>query len=184
VLAPVVGATFGALDVIETMFGSNRKPFFTAYARMSDSPGARHWLAEATTLARRAERTMLDLAATVDEDSEITDLDSSRMQQDRAAAAADCRAAIERMLDLHGASGFRTTNALQHFWRGGKPSPTAQPLPGGRGLRPCADRRQLRRDTQGTIGDAPRAYRKSEGGARPADGQRGGVVRSAVLIRK
>lgn len=116
-LAPVVGATFGALAVIETMFASDRKPFFTAYARMSDSPGARHWLAEATTLARRAERTLLELAARVDEDAEITALDSSRMQQDRAVAAADCRAAIERMLDLHGASGFKTANPLQRFWR-------------------------------------------------------------------
>jgi alkylation response protein AidB-like acyl-CoA dehydrogenase len=117
VLAAVVGATFGALDLITAMFASNRKPFFTSYSRMGESPGARHWLAEATTLARRAERTMLALAATIDADPEITAADSSRMQQDRADAAADCRAAIERMLDLHGASGFKNTNALQRFWR-------------------------------------------------------------------
>jgi alkylation response protein AidB-like acyl-CoA dehydrogenase len=117
VLAPVVGATFGALDLVMAMFASNRKPFFTSYSRMGESPGARHWLAEATTLARRAERTMLALAATIDADAEISAGDSSRMRQDRADAAADCRAAIERMLDLHGASGFRNTNALQRFWR-------------------------------------------------------------------
>ena len=116
-LAPVVGATFGALDVINAMFASDRKPFFTSYSRMADSPGARHWLAEATVLAQRAERTMLAHAATVDAGAELTALDGSRMQQERADAAADCRAAIERMLDLHGASGFKTTNALQRFWR-------------------------------------------------------------------
>jgi alkylation response protein AidB-like acyl-CoA dehydrogenase len=117
VLAPVVGATFGALEVIMTMFATNRKPFFTSYSRMSESPGARQWLAEATMLAQRAERTMLALAATIDANSEITAADSSRMQQDRADAGADCRAAIERMLDLHGASGFKQSNALQRFWR-------------------------------------------------------------------
>jgi alkylation response protein AidB-like acyl-CoA dehydrogenase len=117
VLAPVVGATFGALDVVEKMFASKRKPFMSSYSRMGESPGARHWLAEATMLARRAERTMLALAATVDAHSGITSMDSSRMQQDRADAGRDCRAAIERMLDLHGASGFKTSNALQRFWR-------------------------------------------------------------------
>ncbi|GAA3924787.1 acyl-CoA dehydrogenase [Amorphoplanes auranticolor] len=116
VLAPVVGATFGALDVVRAMFASDRKPFFTSYARMGDSPGARHWLAEAAMLTRRAERTMLALAAAVDADNTITDEQSSRMQQDRADAGADCRAALERMLDLHGASGFRTSNALRRFW--------------------------------------------------------------------
>ncbi len=29
VLAPVVGATLGALDVIDAMFASDRKPFMT-----------------------------------------------------------------------------------------------------------------------------------------------------------
>ncbi|MEV7627101.1 EAL domain-containing protein [Actinoplanes sp. NPDC089786] len=116
VLAPVVGATVGALDVIRALFASDRKPFFTSYARMSDSPGARHWLVEAATLTRRAERTMLALAAALDADAIITDEQGSRMQQDRADAAADCRAALERMLDLPGASGFRPANALRRFW--------------------------------------------------------------------
>lgn len=117
VLATVVGATFGASDVINSMFASSRKPFMTSYKRMSDSPGARHWLAEATTLAQRAERTMLALAARIDAEPAITSLENSRMHQERADAAKDCRAAIERMLDLHGASGFATRNALQRFWR-------------------------------------------------------------------
>ncbi|MEU8234598.1 acyl-CoA dehydrogenase family protein [Actinoplanes sp. NPDC048967] len=116
VLAPVVGATVGALDVVRAMFASDRKPFFTSYARMADSPGARHWLAEAAMLTQRAERTLLALAAAIDADSSITDEQSSRMAQDRADAGADCRAALERMLDLHGASGFRTSNALRRFW--------------------------------------------------------------------
>ncbi|MET8863594.1 hypothetical protein ABZW11_11605 [Nonomuraea sp. NPDC004580] len=56
VLAPVVGATWGALDLTEAVFASDRKPFMTAHARMGDSPGARRWLAEAAHLAQRARR--------------------------------------------------------------------------------------------------------------------------------
>ncbi|GAA1319325.1 hypothetical protein [Pseudonocardia xinjiangensis] len=40
-LAPVVGATFGALDVVTAMFASDRKPYMTSYSRMGESPGAR-----------------------------------------------------------------------------------------------------------------------------------------------
>ncbi|MEV6636303.1 hypothetical protein AB0M54_36680 [Actinoplanes sp. NPDC051470] len=68
VLAPVVGATFGALDTITRMFASGRKPFMSAYARMGGSPGARHWLTEATHLAQRADRTMLGIATEIDAD--------------------------------------------------------------------------------------------------------------------
>jgi hypothetical protein len=55
VLGSVVGAMRGALDAINAMFASGRKPFMTEYSRMGESPGARHWLAEATHLVSRAE---------------------------------------------------------------------------------------------------------------------------------
>ncbi|MGW3350920.1 hypothetical protein ACWDA3_47120 [Nonomuraea rubra] len=60
-LATVAGATQGALNVVEDMFASDRKPFMTGYARLGESPG--------------------------------------------------------RLLDLRGASGFRTTSALRRHWR-------------------------------------------------------------------
>lgn len=130
VLGPVVGATLGALEVITTMFASDRKPYMSAYQSMGESPGARHWLAEATTLAQRAERTMLEVAAAVDAaggpagtgsaagpGAELTAVDGSRLHLNLTESARDCRAALERMLDLHGASGFQTSHPLQRFWR-------------------------------------------------------------------
>lgn len=117
VLAPVVGATFAGLDVMDAMFASERKPFMTAYTRMGDSPGARHWLAEATTLTERAERTMLAIAAELDTGAELSERDASRLHLTLTEAGRDCRAAMELMLDLHGASGFRTSNPLQRLWR-------------------------------------------------------------------
>lgn len=116
VLAPVVGAAFGALDLIHDMFASDRKPFMSNYERMSDSAGARHWLAEADRLVRRAERTMLALAAAAG-DGEFDRAGVPRAFSDLADAARDSRAAVELMMDLHGASGFNTANALQRFWR-------------------------------------------------------------------
>ncbi|MFI5843767.1 acyl-CoA dehydrogenase family protein [Catenuloplanes sp. NPDC051500] len=117
VLATVVGATRGALDVIEAVFASSRKPFMTSYRSMGESPGARHWLAEAAALQLRAQRTMLALAARIDAEPAINALENSRMQYERSQAAKDCQAAIDRILDLHGASGFAAGNPLQRFWR-------------------------------------------------------------------
>jgi alkylation response protein AidB-like acyl-CoA dehydrogenase len=116
VLGPVVGATRGALDVIGAMFASDRKPHMTAYARMAESPGARQWLAEATNRANRAERTMRAVAeAAAGED--LSPADGTRWHMDLADAARDCRAAVDLLLDLHGAGGFAESNPLQRFWR-------------------------------------------------------------------
>ncbi len=115
-IGPVVGAARGALEAIEAMFASDRAPFMTSYSRMGESPGARHWLAEATHLVDRAENTMLTVARAADA-GDISEADDRRLHMYLADAASDCRDAVERMLDLHGASGFSTSNVLQRFWR-------------------------------------------------------------------
>lgn len=118
VLGPVVGAARGALDVVHAMFASDRKPFMSAHSRMGESPGARHWLAEATHLVNRAEQTMLAGARQADSaDLDEADANGARLHLDMAEAGRDCRSAVERMLDLHGASGFNTANPLQRYWR-------------------------------------------------------------------
>jgi alkylation response protein AidB-like acyl-CoA dehydrogenase len=59
---------------------------------------------------------MLAVARTADS-AELSEADSPRLHMDLADAGRDCRAAVERMLDLHGASGFTTANVLQRYWR-------------------------------------------------------------------
>jgi alkylation response protein AidB-like acyl-CoA dehydrogenase len=49
--------------------------------------------------------------------AELSPVDGPRLRMALADAGRDCRAAVERMLDLHGASGFATSNVLQRFWR-------------------------------------------------------------------
>ncbi|MEO3799305.1 acyl-CoA dehydrogenase family protein [Nonomuraea sp. B1E8] len=116
VLGPVVGAARGALDVINELFASDRKPYMTTYSRMGESPGARHWLAESTHLVDRAERTMLAISRALDS-ADLSDADYAGLDMDLAGAGGDCRAAVELMLDLYGASGFDTANPLQRYWR-------------------------------------------------------------------
>lgn len=115
-LGPVVGAARGALDAIDAMFASDKKPFMSSYSRMGESSGARQWLAEAAHLVNRAEQTMFAVARTVDT-SDVSAADMPRLKMALADAGRDCRAAVERMLDLHGTSGFNTSNALQRYWR-------------------------------------------------------------------
>jgi alkylation response protein AidB-like acyl-CoA dehydrogenase len=64
----------------------------------------------------RAENTMLTVARAADT-TELSEADSPRLHMDLADAGRDCRAAVDLMLDLHGASGFNTANVLQRFWR-------------------------------------------------------------------
>ena len=116
VLGPVLGAARGALGVTDATFASNRKPFMTAYARMGDSPGARHWLAEAAHLVERAERTMLAVAQAANPASDIAPR-TAQLHMDLADSARDCRSAVDMLLDLHGASGFNTANPVQRYWR-------------------------------------------------------------------
>ena len=116
VLAPVLGAAYGALEVTEAMFASGRRPFTTTYSRMADSGGARQWLAEVTHLLSRAEQTMYAVAATAERE-DLTNREVAVALMAVADAARDCRSAVERMLDLNGASGFATTNRLQRLWR-------------------------------------------------------------------
>ena len=115
-LGPVLGAARGALDATHTMFASDRKPFMSAYSRMGESAGARQWLAEATLLVNRAERTMFAVARAADT-GEVSPADMPRLKMDLADAGRDSRAAVERMLDLNGASGFNTSKVLQRYWR-------------------------------------------------------------------
>ncbi|GAA1643695.1 acyl-CoA dehydrogenase family protein [Actinoplanes couchii] len=117
VLGPVIGAARGALNATTAMFGTGRKPFMTAYTSMGESPGARHWLAEATHLITRAEQTAHTIAAAVDADGPIPPADLPRWQMAQSSAARDCRTAVDMLLDLHGGGGFSIDNPIQRFWR-------------------------------------------------------------------
>lgn len=119
-LAPVLGAAHGARDVVETVLRGDRAPAQTRYRRTVESPLARHWFAEASRLIDGALARTLAVADEIDaldEDAVLPVGDRSRMRMDLVQAAQDSRAALARLLDLHGASGFAGDNPLQRFWR-------------------------------------------------------------------
>lgn len=117
VLAPLVGAARGGLDVVATRFTDGSKPYMTAYERMGDSPAARQWRARATLLTDRAERTLLAVAAAADGPAELSPADGARLHLDLSDAAADCRHAMGLMLDLAGSGAFSSASTLQRLWR-------------------------------------------------------------------
>lgn len=123
--ATVVGATRGALVAATAMFTSGPPAAITMsrYSRMGDSPTARQWLAEATLLVERAERTMTDLADAAEAEpptGPMTGPGTARMQLELGYSVRDCQAALDRMLDLFGMgerNAFAGSNPLQRFWR-------------------------------------------------------------------
>ncbi|KQC40360.1 hypothetical protein UK82_01435 [Frankia sp. ACN1ag] len=120
VLAPVLGAARGALDVVEEMFAGPRAPFGTIYQRLVDSPLARYWFTEATFLVDSATRRTLRVADVVDAlgpDEQLPPRRRADLRMDLTTAAQELRGAMEKLLDLHGASGFAQDNPLQRFWR-------------------------------------------------------------------
>jgi alkylation response protein AidB-like acyl-CoA dehydrogenase len=117
-LAPLVGAAQRARKVVETMFAGSRAPHGTTYGRLVESPLARHWFAEATHLVDTATTRILSVADALDTaDSPLPARERARMRMELVSAASECRQAVEKLMDLHGASGFALDNPLQRLWR-------------------------------------------------------------------
>jgi alkylation response protein AidB-like acyl-CoA dehydrogenase len=120
ILGPVVGAAQGALGLACVMFAGGRKPSGSSYTKISESPAARQWLAEATHLADRGLATTLEVARSIDlagEKDPLSPKDAARLRMEVVSAVRDCRDAVELMLDLYGSSGFDAGNPIQRFWR-------------------------------------------------------------------
>jgi alkylation response protein AidB-like acyl-CoA dehydrogenase len=113
------GAAQGARAVVEAAFAGDRAPHGTTYQRMVQSPLARHWFAEATQLIDTATARALSVADALDAlGGAALDVDArSRLRMELATGAGECRQAVEKLLDLHGLSGFAQDNPLQRFWR-------------------------------------------------------------------
>ncbi|WP_305790236.1 acyl-CoA dehydrogenase family protein [Symbioplanes lichenis] len=119
-LAPMIGAVLGARDVVAEAVAGGRAPYATTYARVADSPLGRYWFTEAVQRADSALRRTVDVAGALDAlpaEAAVPVAERIRWRVELAAAARECREAMEFLLDLHGASGFARDNPLQRFWR-------------------------------------------------------------------
>jgi alkylation response protein AidB-like acyl-CoA dehydrogenase len=118
-LASLVGAARGALDVVGSTFHV-RKPPMTQYDSLAASPGARHWFADATHLIEIAQRDLLVLAAEIDQlltEPTLADRDGTALRMRLNSVVHRCQDGVDLLLDLNGASSFALDNPLQRFWR-------------------------------------------------------------------
>ncbi|WP_369227549.1 acyl-CoA dehydrogenase family protein [Streptomyces sp. R39] len=119
-LAPMIGAAHGALAVLQGVLAGTRAPSQTTYSRLVDSPLARHRFGQASHLIDTATRRVLDVAGQLDATDPahpVPSLERTQLRMRLVSAAAECRQAVEWLLDLHGAGGFDPGNPLQRFWR-------------------------------------------------------------------
>ncbi|WP_454852502.1 acyl-CoA dehydrogenase family protein [Promicromonospora soli] len=119
-LAPMIGATCGARDLVATAVAGSRAPYMTTYARVADSPLGRYWFTEAMRRTDSAMRRTVRVADILDElpaGRQLPVAERMELRVELSTAARECREAMELLLDLHGASGFADDNPLQRFWR-------------------------------------------------------------------
>ncbi|MCX4428526.1 acyl-CoA dehydrogenase family protein [Streptomyces mirabilis] len=116
----LVGAAHGAFDVVRQSFAAGKSIADTVYTRMSDSPSARHWLAQARHDIDSAYAHMGIVADALAAYSlnEPMRLDARlRVRMHMASAVTLSRQAVSKLLDLGGASSFSRSHPLQRFWR-------------------------------------------------------------------
>ncbi|MFE7445891.1 acyl-CoA dehydrogenase family protein [Streptomyces chartreusis] len=119
-LAPLLGTADAAVTELRRVFGGDRTPSRTTYARLVDSPLARQRFARAERRVQTALRDSLRVADTVDEAGPGFAPEAAvrtEMRLDLAEAASACRAALDDLLDLRGAGAFLLDQRLQRYWR-------------------------------------------------------------------
>jgi 3-hydroxy-9,10-secoandrosta-1,3,5(10)-triene-9,17-dione monooxygenase len=118
---PITGMAQGALEhVLETLAGG--KPITgSTYTDAVRSPSVQLGIAEAASLIDTARlhayRAAADIEAASIEGRRLDDAARARIRMDNGVVTQRCREAMERLLDIGGASGFRRSNPLQRFWR-------------------------------------------------------------------
>jgi alkylation response protein AidB-like acyl-CoA dehydrogenase len=118
-LAALVGAARGALDVVASQLHV-RKPPMTEYENLAASPGARHWFAHATHLIESGQRDLVVLTAEIDQlltEPTLADRDGTALRMRLNSVVRRCHEGVDLLLDLNGAAGFALDNPLQRYWR-------------------------------------------------------------------
>ncbi|WP_152529465.1 acyl-CoA dehydrogenase family protein [Nocardiopsis chromatogenes] len=121
VLAPLVGAVQGALDLVKEVFAKGKPVFYTTHGSIADSAGARAWLARADEHVDTAWGHLWwavdTLEAALEEGVDLSDAERTRVRMRVAAAVREARAGLAASMDLAGAGAFATANPLQRYFR-------------------------------------------------------------------
>ena len=117
--SPLLGAARGALGAVKSVMTAKRPLFGSPYQSKADSPFARHLFAQAHSLVSTAEARLLNVADVLDAVSgaSLPAVSGARQRSQIVTAMRECRAAVEKLLDLHGSSAFAAGNPVARFWR-------------------------------------------------------------------
>ncbi|MET9437225.1 acyl-CoA dehydrogenase family protein [Streptomyces sp. NPDC006551] len=119
-LAPVVGAALGGLDIVREVLDSGKGIIASVYRDTKASPSAQMWLGEADHLTSRAARLIASVADAADASmvgDPLSLQERSALRMDMVASTEYARAAMSRLLDLTGSSAFSDAHPLQRYWR-------------------------------------------------------------------
>jgi alkylation response protein AidB-like acyl-CoA dehydrogenase len=117
----LLGAAQGALGVVDPVMTAERPVIMTAYRRKAESPSARQLFADAHHSVTTAEMRLVKVADVLDTvlagGASLSAVDTAQQRWQIVTAVQECRAAVEKLLDLHGSSAFAAGNPLARFWR-------------------------------------------------------------------
>jgi 3-hydroxy-9,10-secoandrosta-1,3,5(10)-triene-9,17-dione monooxygenase len=118
---PIIGIAQGALERVLATLEEGKTLFGSVYTDARDSPSVRSTLADAAsridTARLHAYRAAADIEDATINGRQLDVLSNARIRMDTGVAILRCREAVERLLDLGGASVFNCSDPLQRLWR-------------------------------------------------------------------
>lgn len=120
-VAPILGLAQAALEHTLERLGKGKRLSYTAYVDARQAPGTQMGIADAATLIHNAVLLIhhwagrMDAAALANADFDY--VTRAQVRMDIGHAIRMCRAAIDTLLDVQGASSFALSNPLQRIWR-------------------------------------------------------------------
>ena len=120
--APVLGLTKAALELtLDRVHAGGKRISYSVYDDLRTAPSMQFLLAEAATLVQASttivQRWCDDISEAARTNEELSFMERAQMRVDLGHAMKGCRDAVDKLLNVQGASAFANSNPLQRIWR-------------------------------------------------------------------
>jgi 3-hydroxy-9,10-secoandrosta-1,3,5(10)-triene-9,17-dione monooxygenase len=120
--APVLGLTRAALELtLDRVNVGDKRISYSPYTDLRKSPAMQILLAEAASLTETSttiiQRWCDEISEAARANQELPFMRRAQMRVDLGTAMKGCRDAIDKLLNVQGASAFANSNPLQRIWR-------------------------------------------------------------------